>query len=136
MSQVWVLVYCLRSHNMFGWHILLGLWNNMWLHDRLFYTLTYLSIVCCMFCVCGFLFLRWSSTYWCEHMRETPLVHREVMVSLCSPHGLDSIVLGLILGLWPMYWLSFKCPFYYCWIFVSGLVWHRCVPWIMVRSYV
>jgi len=47
-------------------------------------------------------------------MRETPVVHKEVMVSLRSPPGLDSTVWGLILGLWPMYWLSFKFSFYYC----------------------
>ena len=44
-------------------------------------------------------------------MRETPVVPREVMVPLRSPPELDSTVWGLILGLRPMYWLSFKFPF-------------------------
>jgi len=38
-------------------------------------------------------------------MREISMVNREVMVPLHSPPGLDSIVLGFVIGLWPMYWL-------------------------------
>ena len=33
------------------------------------------------------------------------MVNREVMVPLRSLPGLDSTILGFIIGLWPMYWL-------------------------------
>jgi len=70
---------------------------------KLLLALAYPSVVCCMSYLCGFPLLQWSSIYWCEHMRETPMINREVMVTLRSPPGLDSTILGLILGLWPMY---------------------------------
>jgi len=75
---------------MIGWHMYLELWN------------------CCMFCMCGFLFLRWSSIYWCEQMREAPVVNRVMEVPLRSLSGLDSTDLSFLIGLWPMYCLSFS----------------------------
>jgi len=50
---------------------------------KYFSALAYPSVVYCMFSVCGFLFFWWSSIYWCEQMRGTPVVNRELMVSLC-----------------------------------------------------
>jgi len=32
--------------------------------------------------VCGFLTLQWSSIYWCEQMRELPVVVRVMEISL------------------------------------------------------
>jgi len=46
--------------------------------------------------------LRWSSTCWCEQMRGTPMVNREVMVPLLSL-WIDFCLWALHLGLRPMY---------------------------------
>jgi len=92
------------SHNMIGWHIFIGRWNNMYLYDKLFYTLAY-PFACLVALYVVLLILRWSSIYWCEQMRETLVVNREVMVLLRSPPGLDSTVLDFVIGPWPMYWL-------------------------------
>ena len=101
-----VLVYCLGGHYMLRWRMYNWLWKCIWLHDKnIFLALAYPSVVCCMFRMCDFLFLRWSSIYWWEQMRETSVVNREVMVPLRSPPELDSTVLGFIIGLWSMYWL-------------------------------
>ena len=46
--------------------------------------------------------LRWSSSCWCEQMRGTPVVNREVMVPLLSL-WVDFCLWALHLGLRPMY---------------------------------
>ena len=50
-----------------------------------------------------FSLLRWSSTCWCEQMRGTPVVNREVMVPLLSHLGWILLLWAFFLGLWPMY---------------------------------
>jgi len=48
---------------------------------KLFYALAYPTfIVVCS--VVWYSLLRWSSTYWCEQMRGTPVVNKEVVVPL------------------------------------------------------
>ena len=71
------------SHNMVGWHIFVGMWNNMYLYDKPIYTLAYPFSCLIALCVV-LLLLRWSSIYWCEQMRGTPVVNKEVMVPLLS----------------------------------------------------
>jgi len=82
MSRVRVLVYWLESHHMLGWCMYIWLWRYVWLHDKTTFGSSLLLFVCCMFCMCGSLFLRWSSIYWCEQMWETPVANRKVMVLL------------------------------------------------------
>jgi len=52
--------------------------------------------------VVWFSLLRWSSTCWCEQMRGTPVVNREVMVPLLSL-WIDFCFWTFQLGLRPMY---------------------------------
>jgi len=98
------------------------LWKYTWLHDKI----TFGSSLpfCCLLYVLyvSFSLLRWSSTCWCEHMRGTPVVNKEVMVPLLSH-------LGWILLLWAFFWgydpctsLSFNFLFWLVLHFVSGLV--------------
>ena len=59
-----------------------------------------------VFVVCStvwYSLLRWSSTYWCEQMRGTPMFNREVMVPLLSL-WIDFCLWALHLGLRPMYY--------------------------------
>ena len=47
--------------------------------------------LCLFVCsVCGFLFLRWSSIYWWEHMRELPVVVRLMEIPLLSLFRVES----------------------------------------------
>jgi len=50
-------------------------------HDKSFSTLAYLF---CLFVysMCGFIFLRWSSIYWCEQMRELHVVNKVMEILL------------------------------------------------------
>jgi len=73
------LVYCLRSHDIFGWHILLGLCNSMWLHDKLFSTLAYPLFVW-LLCVWFSLLAMIINLL----MRELPMVIRVMEVPLLS----------------------------------------------------
>ena len=76
VSCLWVFT-CLVDVCIFGYKIV---WNGM--RNHFFYSnLPFCSFVCSM---CGFLLLRWSSIYWCEHMRELPVVIRVMEVPLLS----------------------------------------------------
>jgi len=58
------------------------IWSGEYVFDRVdenFYALAYPTfIVVCS--VVWYSLLRWSSTYWCEQMRGTPVDNKEVMV--------------------------------------------------------
>ena len=43
-----------------------------------------------VYCVCGFLLLRWLSIYWCEQMRELLVVIRVMEISLLSSYWVGS----------------------------------------------
>jgi len=51
------------------------------MYDNLFSALAY-PFVCCMSCLCGSLFLQWSSIYWCEQMRDILVANREMVTPL------------------------------------------------------
>jgi len=76
------------SHNMIGWHIFVGLRNSMYRYDKSFYTLAYF-FACLVALYVVLLLLRWSSIYWCEHMREVLVVNMKGWFRC--------------IGLWPMY---------------------------------
>jgi len=77
-----VVVYWRNVHNMLVWCICCWLWKYAWLHDKINFGSS--LPFCCLLCVLyvWFSLLRWSSTCWCEQMRGTPMVIREVMVPL------------------------------------------------------
>ena len=93
MSRVWVLVYYLQ---VITWLVGLCILEK---YEQLFFTLAYLFGCLIVVCVV-LLLLRWSSIYWCEHMREVLEVNREVMIPLLSIFGRDS---SFLVGLRPMY---------------------------------
>ena len=73
---------------------------------NIFWALAYPSVVVCS--AVWVSLLRWSSTCWCEQMRGTPVVNREVMVC-CLVDWTWASTLCLLLGLWPMYYLFVLC---------------------------
>jgi len=104
MSRVWVLVYCLQVITLLVDICILNyeiVCNCMINH---FSALAYPSVFVC-FVWCDFLFLRWSSIYWCEHMWEILVVNRGMVTPLRSPPRLDSAYWAFLFGLWPMYCL-------------------------------
>jgi len=115
----WVLVYCLQ---VITWLVDMSILNykiecNCMINH--FSALVY-PFICCMFCVCGFLFLRWSSIYWWEHMRELLVVNRERMIPLLSLSGIVSVSSSFYLGSWLMYHHVFKyLSFVLCFVLAS-----------------
>ena len=82
-SVSWVLMYCLRVITCLVDVCIFSYMKCMKWHDKSFSTLDY--HFCLFVCsVHGFLFLWWSSIYWCEHMRELLVVIRVMEVSLLS----------------------------------------------------
>jgi len=96
------------------------------LRDKtIFFSLAYPSVVCCMSCLCGFLFLRWSSIYWCEQMWEILVVNREMAIPPRNYLGWMLFIWFSFFGLRPMYhlilgfhWFTVNFLLY----FVSGIV--------------
>jgi len=110
MSRVMSLSVLCASHHMIGWCMYLGLWKCMQSYDKIiFYSSLPFLLVCVP--VCDFLLLRWSSIYWCEQMREPPVVIRVMEVPLHSLSGLDSAHLSFLLALWPIYCLVIELYF-------------------------
>jgi len=87
---------------MFGWHILFGLWNSMWLHDKLFSTLAY-HFACLVACMWLFPFCddhQFIYVNRCEgYLRSTWKGWFRCIVYLDE----TSFYLDFFLGLWPMY---------------------------------
>ena len=94
---------------MFGWHMYNWLWEYIWLYDKSIFGS---SLPFCLFVVLCMvlLLLWWLSIYWCEQMRGTPVVNREVMVPLLSLWT-GFCFWAFLLGQWPMYCLAFGLYF-------------------------
>ena len=84
-----VVVYWVKSQNMFGCYVDMRWWKYIWLHVEYVVgsSLPFCFVVCSAM---WFSLLRWSSTCWCEQMRGTPVTNREVMVPLLSRLDLGS----------------------------------------------
>jgi len=111
----------------------------MQLYDKTFFysSLPFLLVVCF---VCGFLFLRWSSIYWCEQMWQLLVVIRMMETPLHS-FGLDSAVQVSFRVVAHVFVRLLGNYFEYCQSLYFVLYWHRgvsqyfiLVPWIFVRS--
>ena len=89
----------LVGYHMLGCFWYLCLLNCMQLYDKTLFTLAY--PLCLLVCsVCGFLLLRWSLIYWCEHMWELLVVIRVMETPLRSLSWVGS----------PSSKFSFKAP--------------------------
>jgi len=112
MSRVSSLSVLCAGHNMIGWHMHFGLWGCI-CNCMINCFLSRLPFCLCMFYLCGFLFLRWSSIYWCEQMWETLVVNRRMVTPLHSLPGLNSVDLGfsframahVLSCLWALFWI-------------------------------
>ena len=96
---------------------------------KLLLALAYPSV--CLLCIpyVWFSLLQWSST-WCEQMRGTPRVNREVTVSLLSLWT-GFCFWTLPLGQWLMYYLAFGLYFENFVVFLYVFFWHCDVPWLL-----
>jgi len=133
-----VLVYWLKSHNMFGWCMHIGLWKYIWLYDKIFLALAYPLLV---WLLCMLFF------YLCDD-------HQFIDGSICERYswsteerwlccivylGWSSFIWAFLLGPRPMFCFSFWYIINYC-CFTFIPVWHRGVPfmfelpWIIVRN--
>jgi len=113
---------------------------SMYIYDKLFYTLAY-PFACLVALYVVLLFLRWSSIYWCEQMREVLEVNREGMIPLHSLPGLDFLLFGLFpramahVLFWPLVYYQLllnPCTYFYIGILVC--LFPRWVFWIIIWS--
>jgi len=104
----WVVVFwlrvftCLVDVRIFVYKIV---WNSM------INRLSTRAYPLCLFVwfVCGFLFLRWSSIYWWEQMRELFIIIRVIKILLLSSSRVGSSYFRVfLLGLWPIFYLLFE----------------------------
>jgi len=86
----WVLVYCLW---VITWLVGVCIFDYEIVCNCMIKRFSTLAYPFCLFVcsMCGFLFLRWSSIYWCEHIWELLMVVKVIETLLLS-FGLDFVV--------------------------------------------
>ena len=86
-----VLVYWLEGHNILGWCMYIWLWKYTWLRDKTTFGSSLPFYLFVVWSICAvLLFLQWSSTCWCEQMRELSAIIRVMEVPLLSRLDLGS----------------------------------------------
>jgi len=128
----WVLVYCL--------------WVITWLVDVCNFDyeivcncmIKHFSTIAYPFCLfvcfmCGFLFLWWSSTCWCQQMWELLVVVRVMKTPLLS-FGLDFAIQVSFKVVTHVFVCLLDNYFGYCRSLYSVLYWHRGVPQYFILS--